>query len=150
MAEIGKTWLASAKTARKARQWQTAYSAMLQAQQSKAQFSFIECAKLIKATNEPLRALKELENSMKLAGILDSDVLDLTIDEESMRVRSKVHMLMTKILEQTLAKQSRLNFCAPAGCTSRSGMTQIPSTNYSSLSPKWTKGWFMLSPSSYY
>jgi serine/threonine-protein kinase ATR len=85
--------LASAKIARKASQWQTAYSAMLQAQQSNARFSFIESAKLIKATNEPLRALKELENSMKLAGILDSDELDLTIDEESMRMRSKVYIL---------------------------------------------------------
>lgn len=91
--EIGKIWLASAKIARKASQWQTAYSAMLQAQQSNARFSFIESAKLIKATNEPLRALKELENSMKLAGILDSDELDLTIDEESMRMRSKVYIL---------------------------------------------------------
>jgi serine/threonine-protein kinase ATR len=93
--EIGKTWLASAKIARKAGQWQTAYSALLQAQQSKTQFAFIESAKLMKATNEPLRALKELENSMKLAGLLEnSDVvdltIDLTIDDEALRLKSKV------------------------------------------------------------
>lgn len=89
-AEIGRTWIASAKIARKARQWQTAYSAMLQAQQSKSKFSFIESAKLIKATAEPLRALKELENSMKLAGLLEnSDVFDLTADDDTDRLKAK-------------------------------------------------------------
>lgn len=89
-AEIGRTWLASAKIARKAGQWQTAYSAMLQAQQSKSKFSFIESAKLIKATDEPLRALKELENSMKLAGLLEnSDVFDLTADDDADRLKAK-------------------------------------------------------------
>ncbi|XP_006456710.1 hypothetical protein AGABI2DRAFT_78376 [Agaricus bisporus var. bisporus H97] len=89
-AEVGRTWLTSAKIARKAGQWQTAYSAMLQAQQSKSKFSFIESAKLIKVTDEPLRALKELENSMKLAGLLEnSDVLDLTSDDEADGMKAK-------------------------------------------------------------
>lgn len=91
MTEIGRTWLASAKIARKAGQWQTAYSAMLQAQQSKTRFTFIESTKLIKATDEPLRALKELENSMKLTGLLEtSEVVDLTADEETARMKAKV------------------------------------------------------------
>ncbi len=91
MTEVGRTWLASAKIARKASQWQTAYSAMLQAQQSKTRFTFIESAKLIKATDEPLRALKELENSMKSTGLLEtSDVVDLTTDEETARIKAKV------------------------------------------------------------
>ncbi|KAF9450926.1 hypothetical protein P691DRAFT_724995 [Macrolepiota fuliginosa MF-IS2] len=96
-AQIGRTWLASAKIARNAGQWQTAYSAMLQAQQSKARFSFIESAKLTKATDEPLRALKELENSMKLAGLSEaSDVVDLTIDEEMVRAKTKAHVLRAR------------------------------------------------------
>jgi serine/threonine-protein kinase ATR len=61
---IGRTWLASAKTARKAGHWQTAYSAMLQAQQKSTPFWFIESAKLIKVNGEPLRALHELENAI--------------------------------------------------------------------------------------
>ncbi|KAF8897901.1 hypothetical protein BD779DRAFT_1608382 [Infundibulicybe gibba] len=75
--EIGKSWLASAKIARKAGQWQTAYSAMLQARQSQTQFSFMESAKLLKAEGEPLRALQELENSMRLLGMLDSQSTDV-------------------------------------------------------------------------
>ncbi|KAG5648746.1 hypothetical protein DXG03_000093 [Asterophora parasitica] len=47
--ELGRSWLASSKIARKAGHWQTAYSAMLQAKQNKARFSFIESAKLVKA-----------------------------------------------------------------------------------------------------
>lgn len=73
---------------------------MLQAQQSENQFSFIESSKLIKATGEPLRALKELENSMKLAGLLeDSDVVDLTADDEVAAVRAKACVL-TKFFEK--------------------------------------------------
>lgn len=62
---IGRTWLASAKIARKAGHWQTAYSAMLQAQQRSTPFWFVESAKLIKANGEPLRALHELENAIR-------------------------------------------------------------------------------------
>lgn len=89
--EVGRSWLASAKIARKAGQWQTAYSAVLQAQQSNARFAFMESAKLIKVTGEPLRALQELENSMRLFGLIESDVIDLTEDdEETKRMKAKV------------------------------------------------------------
>lgn len=89
---IGQSWLASAKIARKAGHWQTAYSAMLQARQCKASFSFMESARLIKASGEPLRALQELENSMRLSGMLDEidDVIDLTHDNESPKMKAKV------------------------------------------------------------
>ncbi|EGO27933.1 hypothetical protein SERLADRAFT_414152 [Serpula lacrymans var. lacrymans S7.9] len=90
--EIGRSWLASAKIARKAGQWHTAYSAMLQAQQSKVDFSFMESAKLVKATGEPLRALQELENSMRLVGIIEdkSDTIDLTEDDDdTKRMKAK-------------------------------------------------------------
>ena len=88
--EIGKSWLASAKIARKAKQWQTAYSAVLQAQQSKAPYSFIESAKLLKTSGEPLRALNELENSIKHLGLFDDQVLDLTAEPDSNRMKAKV------------------------------------------------------------
>lgn len=92
--EVGRSWLASAKIARKAGQWQTAYSAVLQAQQNNARFAFMESAKLIKATGEPLRALQELENSMRLFGIIESDVIDLTEDDdETKRMKAKVRIL---------------------------------------------------------
>jgi serine/threonine-protein kinase ATR len=66
---------------------------MLQAQQSKTRFSFMESAKLVKATGEPLRALQELENSMRLLGLIDDqpDVLDLTDDDdETKQMKAKV------------------------------------------------------------
>jgi serine/threonine-protein kinase ATR len=91
--EIGKSWLASAKIARKAKQWQTAYSAVLQAQKSKVSYSFIESAKLLKASGEPLRALNELENSIKHLGLFDDQVLDLTADSDSNRMKAKVSCL---------------------------------------------------------
>ena len=88
--EIGKSWLASSKIARKAGQWQTAYSAMLQAQQRKASYAFIESAKLVKASGEPLRALHELENSVKFLGLFDENVLDLTMDVDTDMMKAKV------------------------------------------------------------
>lgn len=89
--EIARSWLASAKIARKAGQWQTAYSAMLQAQQNGSRNTFMESAKLVKVTGEPLRALQELENSMRFFGLLGDDVLDLTEDEqETKRAKAKV------------------------------------------------------------
>lgn len=90
--ELGRSWLASAKIARKAGQKQTAYSAMLQAQQNQARFSFMESAKLVK-TAEPLRAVQELENSMRLLGLIDDKpmVLDLTEDDdETTKMKAKV------------------------------------------------------------
>lgn len=90
--QIGQSWLASAKIARKAGQWQTAYSAMLQAQHSNAPFSFMESAKLVRARGEPLRALQELENSMHILGLVSSgNTPDLTRDDErSKRMKAKV------------------------------------------------------------
>lgn len=67
---------------------------MLQAQQNKARFYFIESAKLVKATGEPLRALQELENSMRKLGLLDDDnpnFVDLTVDDdETKKMKAKV------------------------------------------------------------
>lgn len=98
--EVGSTWLASAKIARKAGHWQTAYSAMLQARQNEHSLYFIESAKLTKADGDPLRALYELETSMKSSGFTEnSSVVDLTIDEETVgRIKGKVSdALLTRI-----------------------------------------------------
>lgn len=106
--EIGQSWIASAKIARKAKQWQTAYSATLQAQQSNARFYFMESAKLVKATGEPLRALQELENSMRLSGLMeDPNTIDLTADDDAelkrMRAKASIRLLFKKILWLTLS-----------------------------------------------
>jgi serine/threonine-protein kinase ATR len=53
----------------------------------------MESAKLVKATGEPLRALQELENSMRLLGLIEDreDVVDLTDDDnETKRMKAKV------------------------------------------------------------
>ncbi|KAF7326051.1 hypothetical protein MKEN_00456000 [Mycena kentingensis (nom. inval.)] len=105
--EIGRSWLASAKIARKAGQWQTAYSAVLQARQSKAEFAFLESAKLVKATGEPLAALQELEKSMRLLGLIESkvkgkpEVLDLEESEESKRMKSKAQVLRARWMNES-------------------------------------------------
>ncbi|KAG2155117.1 uncharacterized protein EDB93DRAFT_1266510 [Suillus bovinus] len=94
--QIGQSWLASAKIARKAGQWQTAYSAMLQAQYTNARFSFMESGKLVRARGEPLRALQELENSMRILGFVDNDTVDLTReDEQSTRMKAKVRTYLS-------------------------------------------------------
>jgi len=64
---------------------------MLQAQQNKARFTFMESAKLVKVMGEPLRAIQELENSMRSLGLLDNNILDLTgDDEETHQMKAKV------------------------------------------------------------
>lgn len=66
---------------------------MLQARQSNTKFSFMESAKLVKTTGEPLRALQELENSMRVLGLLeDKGVIDLTGDEEEKKMKAKVRI----------------------------------------------------------
>ena len=87
--QVGRSWLATAKIARKAGQWQTAYSAMLQAEQNKAPYSFLESAKLMKATGEPLRGLHHVENALKSMGLTDdvTNILDLTEAEDSERTK---------------------------------------------------------------
>ncbi|EIW76220.1 hypothetical protein CONPUDRAFT_158248 [Coniophora puteana RWD-64-598 SS2] len=102
--EVGRSWLASAKIARKTGQWQTAYSAMLQSQQTQLKFSFMESAKLVKAAGEPLRALQELENSMRLAGILESksDTIDLTNDTDaSKKMVAKAYVLLARWMNES-------------------------------------------------
>ncbi|KAJ3516810.1 hypothetical protein NLJ89_g892 [Agrocybe chaxingu] len=97
--EIGKAWLASSKIARKAKQWQTAYSATLQAQQAKMPWSFIESAKLLKETDH-LRALNDLESSTKMLGLFDN-VVDLTTDAEWERMKAKIQVIRARWMHET-------------------------------------------------
>ncbi|KAG2115849.1 uncharacterized protein F5147DRAFT_751291 [Suillus discolor] len=100
--QVGQSWLASAKIARKAGQWQTAYSAMLQAQYTNARFSFMESGKLVRARGEPLRALQELENSMRLLGFVDNNTVDLTReDEHSKRMKAKAQILLARWMNES-------------------------------------------------
>ncbi|TBU47261.1 hypothetical protein BD309DRAFT_856414 [Dichomitus squalens] len=106
----GKLWLDSAKIARKAGHSQTAYSAILQAQRCNTPFSFIESARLVRMRGEPLRALQELENAMKLLGneahepSPDNEVIDLTeaappvrlFPGETKALRAKAHILQAR------------------------------------------------------
>ncbi|KAJ7849841.1 hypothetical protein B0H14DRAFT_3085988 [Mycena olivaceomarginata] len=133
--EIGRSWLASAKIARKAGQWQTAYSAMLQAQQSSnTRFSFMESAKLVKATGEPLRALQELENSMRALGLLQErkDSIDLTgeDDEETKRMKAKALVLRARWMNESERYESTVIFS-----------TFLTATE---LQPDWESGHFHL------
>ncbi|KAI1796128.1 hypothetical protein LXA43DRAFT_880633 [Ganoderma leucocontextum] len=101
----GKLWLNSAKIARKAGHSQTAYSAILQAQRCNAPYSFIERTRLIRESGEPLRALQELENAMKLCGAHQSaapEVIDLTgavnpaVPDGEKELRAKAHILQAR------------------------------------------------------
>src|SRR6266849_1353924 len=85
--EIGRSWLITAKIARKAGHWQTAYSAILQAQESRTAFSLMQQVRLIRATGEPLRALQELEHYLQTTRRQDhsADVIDLTEDENELK-----------------------------------------------------------------
>ncbi|KAF8329612.1 hypothetical protein F5887DRAFT_1183719 [Amanita rubescens] len=102
MREASRSWIASAKIARKAGQWQTAYSAMLQAQQGASDIAFVESAKLVKARGEAHQALRELENSMRLLGhIQDGPDIDLTADDESKAIAAKAQILRARWMHES-------------------------------------------------
>ncbi|TFK25977.1 atypical/PIKK/ATR protein kinase [Coprinopsis marcescibilis] len=97
MSEVGSSWLTSAKFARKAGHWQTAYSAMLQGRQYGAPFYFIESARLVKVSGEPLKALHELESYMNSLGLMKNSLaIDPAVDEESANMRAKLHLLRSR------------------------------------------------------
>jgi serine/threonine-protein kinase ATR len=90
--EITTSWLQTARMARKAGHWQTAYSATLQGRQSQNLLAHLESAKLTKAMGEPQRALQELEANLRRHGVVGNDVIDVTMDENDgdRRMRAKV------------------------------------------------------------
>ncbi|KAI9467128.1 hypothetical protein BJY52DRAFT_1423860 [Lactarius psammicola] len=104
--EIGRSWLTSAKIARKAGHWQTAYSAILQAQESRTAFSLMQKVRLIRATGEPLRALQELEHYLQTTRAQgsppDSDVIDLTEDgSELKQQKARAELLRARWMEES-------------------------------------------------
>ena len=100
---IGLTWLDSSKIARKAGHWQTAYSAMLQAQCRTAPYWFMESAKLIKATGEPLRALQELEHALRSSPHVN--------DQENRKSKAKVVSHLTPVLRLVHNHSGSCNSC---------------------------------------
>jgi serine/threonine-protein kinase ATR len=94
--EIGRSWLASAKIARKAGHISTAYSALLQAKHHQTPYAFVQAAKLVRAKGENERALRDLEHSLVLAE-QSEDIIDLTddvaMDDDAKRMlKAKVGM----------------------------------------------------------
>lgn len=104
--EIGRSWLISAKIARKAGHWQTAYSAILQAQESRTAFSLMQKVRLIRATGEPLRALQELEHYLQTTRAQDStpesDVVDITGGESELKQqKARAELLRARWMEES-------------------------------------------------
>ncbi|KZT29389.1 hypothetical protein NEOLEDRAFT_1056118 [Neolentinus lepideus HHB14362 ss-1] len=133
-AEIGRSWVSSAKIARKASYWQTAYSAVLQAQQSHTPFAFTEGAKLTRAGGEPLRALQELERFLNLQQLSGENIIDLTEEEDakddSRRARAKAQTLLARWMNES--DRYDLN------------LVSRTFTKATDLWPKWESGQFYL------
>ncbi|KAI9513280.1 hypothetical protein F5148DRAFT_287683 [Russula earlei] len=101
--EIGRSWLTTAKIARKAGHWQTAYSAILQAQESRTAFSLMQKARLIRSTGEPLRALQELEHYLQTTRRQDdAEMIDLTEDGSELKpLKAKAELLRARWMEES-------------------------------------------------
>ncbi|GEM06491.1 phosphatidylinositol 3-/4-kinase [Rhodotorula toruloides] len=82
--EVGNLWLETSKIARKAGHFQTAYSAILQARDYDAEYTFLQSAKLFKANDQPSKAIQELDNRLKpiLARFNDRDPNDPLISHD--------------------------------------------------------------------
>lgn len=63
-AQVGSLWLETSKIARKAGHFQTAYSAILQARDCHADFTFFQSAKLFKANDQTYKAIQEIDNAI--------------------------------------------------------------------------------------
>ncbi|THH23186.1 hypothetical protein EUX98_g7993 [Antrodiella citrinella] len=111
---VSRSWLLSAKLARKAGYWQTAYSAVLHARHTNHPFSFVESAKLVKSSGEPLRALQELNNSLKSSEMVGrhntdmqrahSKVIDLTTEDatdEMKQMKAKALVLRARWMNES-------------------------------------------------
>lgn len=128
---VGRSWLESAKLARKAGHRQTAYSAVLQAQESHEPLTFYQSAKLVKETGEPLRALHELDNALRTPferqQMLAQNVIDLSDDDqlddpERNRVMAKVSITLQG--SGLVLIPIRHDCSEPDGCVNQSGLMQ--------------------------
>lgn len=86
---IGPLWLSTSKIALKADHLQTAYSAILQASQLRADFTFVQSAKLYRANDQLYRALQEIEQGLKGLGAFNSTGKP-TMDKDVARKLAKV------------------------------------------------------------
>ncbi|KAG8930738.1 serine/threonine-protein kinase M1 [Tulasnella sp. 417] len=100
--EISKAWLSTAKTARKSKHFQTAYSAVLQAREIGDPFAFIESCKLIKADGDNFRALQELENAIDRMPRLDTE-----FEVENTRLTGKARLFRARWKEEVERFDSR-------------------------------------------
>ncbi|TFK55398.1 hypothetical protein OE88DRAFT_1622542 [Heliocybe sulcata] len=133
-AEIGRSWVSSAKIARKASYWQTAYSAVLQAQQFHTPFAFSEGAKLTKASGEPLRALQELERFVNLQQLSGEDVIDLTEEDDPKDDTRKAKAKARTLLARWMNESDRYDL----------HVVSRTFTKATELWPKWESGQFYL------
>ncbi|KAI0080860.1 hypothetical protein K474DRAFT_1682349 [Panus rudis PR-1116 ss-1] len=110
---ISQSWLLSAKLARKNGYWQTAYSATLQAQNSEQPFAFMESVKLLKAEGKSVRALQELDSSVKayentqnknknyMKGIIDLTIPDdAASDAKVQKLKAKAYTLRARWMHE--------------------------------------------------
>ncbi|KAG9049511.1 serine/threonine-protein kinase M1 [Tulasnella sp. UAMH 9824] len=100
--EISKAWLITAKTARKSKHFQTAYSAVLQAREIGDPFAFIESCKLIKADGDNFRALQELESAIARMPRLDTEY-----EVENTRLTGKARLFRARWKEEAERFESR-------------------------------------------
>ncbi|TIC65516.1 hypothetical protein E3Q01_02063 [Wallemia mellicola] len=117
--EVGALWLSSAKTARKANHFQTAYSASLQADQLGTPFSFIQAAKLIRANGEQDKALRELDAGLSYQvpklmlkeslkeSTNDSKFIDLTNEDDNSTTQSDFNVKYTNLKAKGLLLKAR-------------------------------------------
>ena len=91
---IGRSWLLSAKLARKAGYLQTAYSALLQARHNNAPFSFVQSSKLARSTGEPLKGLQELESGSHL---LAAELGRIGIVKDPKQPKSETQITQSKV-----------------------------------------------------
>ena len=114
---IGPLWLSTSKIALKAEHLQTAYSAILQANQLLADFTFVQSAKLYKANGQVYRALLEMEQGLNSLGVFDA-TKKLDFDPQVTKQVAKVSNARSRISGGAASKASipRLLCAALAGC----------------------------------
>jgi serine/threonine-protein kinase ATR len=122
-ASVGQAWILTAKSARRAGHFQTAYSAVLQSMQCEAPFAFIQRAKLLALDDKKQTAIQELNNAIpniasamqaatdaqnKRSAGAAAGVIDLTADEDSQdlmglgkRAYARAHLLRARLVDET-------------------------------------------------
>lgn len=114
---IGPLWLSTSKIALKAEHLQTAYSAILQANQLLADFTFVQSAKLYKANGQVYRALLEMEQGLNSLGVFDA-TKKLDFDPQVTKQVAKVSNARSRTAAGAASKAftPRLLCAALAGC----------------------------------